>query len=465
MDMTLADRAFTLRQRLEIWANEAFFPLPPEQRPDALPAAWEEDFFSYISSLSLAFMEDEDTFYGYFFFQMAKKIKLDLKAPTGVTFQGTQYILFFQPFLFLEQTTDQMLSSIRHEILHIVFRHLLRVRDLRDQYSKLALNLAMDIIVNTYLDPVPADGVTIDRINGQYHLYLTPYDTLEDYAEKIQRGIDWKKRSKTTTTDHYVDTDKPHFNPAQAHDLWETTDQADPQTLVKFTEKYLDAADKGNLSPHLAGAIAAIRSTTPALPWDWYLRRMAGTLSCGTKHTTARLSRRQPYRLDLRGELHHYKARIVVALDVSGSISDSEFRQAMQEVLHIVQTQRVEITVLECDDQIKKAYTVRSIRDLQERYPYRGGTAFSPVFAYANKHKTDLLIYFTDGQGEEHLDVKPSGYKVLWVISGKGKTLSLKDPVGLIKPLKTKEEISLSELDDPHNDGYSMNNQEPIAFT
>ena len=311
----------------------------------------------------------------------------------------------------------------------------------------------------------PGNGVTIERINGQYQLYLTPYDTLENYAEQIQRGIDWKKKSNTTTTDQVTDSDKPQFDPAHAHDLWESADAADPQTMVKFTEKYLDDADKGGLPSHLSSAIAAIKSENPALPWDWYLRRMAGTLSCGTKHTTARLSRRQPYRLDLRGELHHYKARILVALDVSGSISDGEFRQAMEEVLHIVQTQRVEITVIECDDQIKKVYHVRSVRDLQERYPYRGGTAFSPVFAYANKHKIDLLIYFTDGQGEERLEVKPGGYKVFWILSGKGKTLSLHNPPGLIKPLKTKEDITLSELDDPHNDGYSMNNQEPIAFT
>lgn len=465
MDTTLADQAFDLRRRLEIWANDYYFLPDPKDRATELPPSLKDSFFFFISRLSLSLMEDEDNFFGYFFFQMGKELDLTLRAPTGVTFRGTKYILFFQPFLFLEQTPEQMLSSIRHEILHIVFRHLLRARDLRSSYSKLALNLAMDAIVNTYLDPVPADGVTIERINGQYQLYLTPYDTLENYAEQIQRGIDWKKKSNTTTTDQVTDSDKPQFDPAHAHDLWETTEAADPQTMVKFTEKYLDEADKGNLPSHLSSAIAAIKSENPALPWDWYLRRMAGTLSCGTKHTTARLSRRQPYRLDLRGELHHYKARILVALDVSGSISDGEFRQAMEEVLHIVQTQRVEITVIECDDQIKKVYHVRSVLDLQERYPYRGGTAFSPVFAYANKHKIDLLIYFTDGQGEERLEVKPGGYKVFWILSGKGKTLSLHNPPGLIKPLKTKEDITLSELDDPHNDGYSMNNQEPIAFT
>ena len=266
MDTTLADQAFSLRRRLEIWANDYYFLPDTKDRATELPPSLKDAFFSFISHLSLTLMEDEDNFFGYFFFQMGKELDLALRAPTGVTFRGTKYILFFQPFLFLEQTPEQMLSSIRHEILHIVFRHLLRARDLRGSYSKLALNLAMDAIVNTYLDPVPADGVTIERINGQYQLYLTPYDTLENYAEQIQRGIDWKKKSNTTTTDQVTDSDKPQFDPAHAHDLWERADAADPQTMVKFTEKYLDDADKGGLPSHLSSAIRhKKRKSGPAL--------------------------------------------------------------------------------------------------------------------------------------------------------------------------------------------------------
>ena len=438
MDTTLADQAFSLRRRLEIWANDYYFLPDPKDRATELPSSLKDAFFSFISHLSLTLMEDEDNFFGYFFFQMGKELDLTLRAPTGVTFRGTKYILFFQPFLFLEQTPEQMLSSIRHEILHIVFRHLLRARDLRSSYSKLALNLAMDAIVNTYLDPVPADGVTIERINGQYQLYLTPYDTLENYAEQIQRGIDWKKKDQTTTTDQVTDSDKPQFDPVHAHDLWETTEAADPQTMVKFTEKYLDEADKGNLPSHLSSAIAAIKSENPALPWDWYLRRMAGTLSCGTKHTTARLSRRQPYRLDLRGELHHYKARILVALDVSGSISDAEFHQAMEEVLHIVQTQRVEITVIECDDQIKSLSRPFRPRPAGTLSPIGAAQPFPRSLPMPTNTKSICSSTLPTDRGEERLEVKPGGYKVFWILSGKGKTLSLHNPPGLIKPLKTK---------------------------
>ena len=75
----------------------------------------------------------------------------------------------------------------------------------------------------------------------------------------------------------------------------------------------------------------------------------------------------------------------------------------------------------------------------------------------------NLLIYFTDGKGEEKLKVIPKGYKVLWVISGRGDKLSLNKPYGAVKKLK---EIEVKEdtvdMNDVRIDGYSMNNQQPM---
>jgi predicted metal-dependent peptidase len=46
-----------------------------------------------------------------------------------------------------------------------------------------------------------------------------------------------------------------------------------------------------------------------------------------------------------------------------------------------------------------------------------------------------LLIYFTDGLGENELDTVPNNYKILWVITGKGEKLSLIKPYGEVKRL------------------------------
>ena len=93
----------------------------------------------------------------------------------------------------------------------------------------------------------------------------------------------------------------------------------------------------------------------------------------------------------------------------------------------------------------------------------RGGTAYSPVFTYANTQRVDLVVYFTDGKGEEKLQTPPKGYKVLWVLSGKGDKLSLKKPFGLVKRLTKLPEYDPSlDFDDVEKGGFSMNHQEDI---
>ena len=102
------------------------------------------------------------------------------------------------------------------------------------------------------------------------------------------------------------------------------------------------------------------------------------------KKTITRRNRRQPNRLDLRGEIRGHKAEITVAIDISGSISNEEFKQAIKEVLSIVKNYNHEITIIECDKEIKRAYKVKSIRDVKERMAAGGATKFTPVFEYAN---------------------------------------------------------------------------------
>ena len=111
----------------------------------------------------------------------------------------------------------------------------------------------------------------------------------------------------------------------------------------------------------------------------------------------------------------------------------------------------------------KSLGNVYLVKDIKERINIRGGTKFTPVFEYANKKKLNLLVYFTDGKGEDRLEVIPRGYKVLWVISGRGDKLSLNNPYGAVKKL-SKVEVKEDTIDmsDVRDDGYSMNNQQPM---
>ena len=177
-----------------------------------------------------------------------------------------------------------------------------------------------------------------------------------------------------------------------------------------------------------------------------------------------RRNRRQPERLELSGTLRQHKANVWVALDMSGSITDVEFTNALEQVLQIVHAYNHRITVVECDNEVRRTYSMESVKDVKPRLDVRGATAFTPVFSLANQNRVDLLVYFTDGKGEERLREAPRGYKVLWVLTGENPQLSLHTPYGLVRELGYVGIDETQDIDEfvrmANRGGFSMANQE-----
>jgi predicted metal-dependent peptidase len=488
-----------------------------------IPEEFKIEFFSLVDKVNFSLLEDNDNFFGYFLFQMGRDIRFDISSPTGVNFIGTKYIIYYNPLIFLTLNRRQMESTIKHEILHIVSMHLIRAKALKGSYSKLAINMAMDIVVNRYLDNLPPGATTLELVNERYSLnlppsasfeyyveYLEPHisiqkevgkdrrrseemqeneeelqgirevleyedetlineEILQDYKEANQQvqkfikeyetEIQRKDNNESLQNDSFVSK----YDIAKTHDIWEESSKIDEKTWREFTSKVIQNSEKGMIPTYLRNMIEATRNMGGELPWNLYLNRLMGTVESNRKRTITRRNRRQPERLDLKGELRSHKANIVVAVDTSGSISDEEFKQAMVEVLSIVKNYNHEITILECDDRIRSEYKVKSVKDVRDRTSTFGATKFNPVFEYANHSKVNLLIYFTDGKGEDRLKVIPRGYKVLWIISGSGDELSLKVSYGVVKRLKdTGKKERTVDLGDVARGGFSMNNQESI---
>ena len=435
-----------------------------EFRPE-ITKEFKEKFFKLVDKVILSLMEDKDNFYGYFLFQMGREIRFDITSASGVNFKGAKYVIYFNPILFLQLSMKQMETTIKHEIHHILSLHLFRAKELKSKYSTLAINLAMDIVVNQYLDNLPPYSTTLKGVNNKYNLNMEAYNTLEYYAEKIQSELDLMEEDDEGEEDDSQMTDsmEDFYDPEKMHDMWQESDEVDEKTLKEFAEKVISASQKGTIPSQVESLIANLKNSQGEIPWNIMLKKLMGTVESNKKKTITRRNRRQPNRLDLRGEIRNHKAEITVAIDISGSISNEEFKQAIKEVLSIVKNYNHEITIIECDKEIKRVYKAKSMRDVKERLAAGGSTKFTPVFEYANNNKCNLLIYFTDGKGEKKLEVVPRGYKTLWIISGRGDKLSLDEAYGPVKKL-SKVEVKDNELElkDVKTDGYSMNNQEPI---
>ncbi|MBE6052235.1 MAG: hypothetical protein E7214_16730 [Clostridium sp.] len=431
-----------------------------------LPKDIEKEFFNLVEKVNLSLMEDKDNFYGYFLFQMKRKIRFNISTPTAVNFKGAKYVIYFNPILFLQLNIKQMESTIKHEILHILSMHLIRAKELKGKYSSLAINLGMDIVVNQYLDNLPPYAVTVQSVNSKYSLELELYNTFEYYVDKIQKEFNLLEEDEEGEIDDSRENSDyaSEFNIDKAHDIWDENNDIEEKTLKEFTEKYISLSEKGTIPTEAKALIESLRNSKGEIPWNIYLKRLMGTIESNRKKTTTRFNRRQPSRLDLRGEIRNHKAKVAVAIDISGSISDEEFYSAIKEVFSIVKNHDNEITIIECDNEIRRFYKVKNIKDVKERMAKGGGTKFSPVFKYANSKNINLLIYFTDGKGENRLEVVPKGYKILWVITGRSKKLSLKEPYGAVKVLKEVKEKDNLPTDEGGRDGYSMNSQGAVAL-
>ena len=221
--------------------------------------------------------------------------------------------MYFNPIIFLELNMEQMQSTIKHEILHVLSQHLIRLKDFKDKYSTLALNLAMDVVVNQCLDCLCPYSITLEYINNKYNLNLEKFKTFEYYLEKIQTELDLQEENDEGEIVDNNENVAVDFDAEKTHDIWEECIEIDEKTLRDFTEKFADNAKKGSVPTYIENMIKSLKNSKGELPWNLYLKKLMGTIEANKKKTITRRNRRQPNRLDLRGELRGHKAEIAVA--------------------------------------------------------------------------------------------------------------------------------------------------------
>ena len=423
---------------------------------------YEQRLWNILHDVNSLLLE-EDQFFGYFYLQMAHRIRFDMTSAFGINLKQGGYVLYVNPFILLRQPPDVMKDGIKREILHIISAHLMRVKTLSQSFNKTAVHMAMDMVVNDYLEHVDRDAVTVANVNERFRLMLKRFRTIEYYAKAIDNAMK-EKPELFVPVDNSDTAVAMEFDPQTSHDIWDESDSIDTDTMDQITERYINEASKGDMEGYVKSLIDTFQKTRRALPWYFYLKKLMGKVASGYKKTTMRRNRRQPERLELSGTLRQHKANVWVALDMSGSITDAEFTNALEQVLQIVHAYNHRITVVECDNEVRRTYTMESVKDVKPRLDVRGATAFSPVFSLANQNRVDLLVYFTDGKGEERLREAPKGYKVLWVLTGEKPQLSLHNPYGMVRELGYVGVDETQDIDEfvrmSSRSGFSMANQE-----
>ena len=181
---------------------------------------------------------------------------------------------------------------------------------------------------------------------------------------------------------------------------------ADVKQFVDSEQKNIKSWGK-----HSGGMLSAvIAANTPEInPKDIVRRFNNSVITQVSSSSRMKLNRR--FDLESPGKRRTYKARILFAVDTSGSMSDHDLARGgalVNSVLH-----HAEVDYVDFDT---KVYTVvKTLKKAQSEFKFegRGGTNFQEVIDYVQEHKYDGLVIFSDMCAPA--PTRPNKTKVLWL--------------------------------------------------
>jgi predicted metal-dependent peptidase len=357
----------------------------------------------------------KEPYYGLFLIKLNKV--WSTKLPTaGVSKNNINYQLAINPEFWENLSDNHKLGLLKHELLHIAFNHLGIFFKFSDR--KLA-NVAMDMEINQYILPeyLPEGGIDI---NNYEDLNLDRKAGCRYYYDKLRQLKDKKdKDGSCGNSDMDKLLDDIDQNNIPDHSTWEEFEdlsEAEQKLIERQVQKLMSDAKeetlkkRGHVPGEIDGLIVLEELVKPKFNWRGYIRRFTGV---STKIFTKKLRRKDNKRYsDNPGLKIKMRQKMLLAIDTSGSVSNDELKEFMNEIHHLYKA-GVDIVIVQCDTKINSIEEYKGKFEL--KVSGRGGTSFDPVLEYYQQHREyTSLIYFTDG--ECHTNLKPNK-DILWVLS------------------------------------------------
>lgn len=434
------------------------------QREQFLLDEIESDFYQLLERIKLFLISERDSYYGYFMMNLSFHANFYSKSIAGIKLNTYPPVMESNPLLLCSYSLKEIIFIICHEIEHILLNHPAEMVKCNptgeaDVFEK--FNLAADASVNDRLRyevktekrtfmMIPEWCILSETLKKMFR--FRSVRPMENYYYYFQLMMNRDKSHEGETSDPddgssgSVSSEGEMITPDNCGTYddhnWEAGDDADEitaviRTFVNTATEMMDKETRGLMPAYYLEQVQKINEP-PRISWKKLLKKYIGTIPDGKKKTQTRLNRRQPERYDLSGTVCDKILKIVVAVDTSVSVTDRDISMIFNEIFSILSRRKYCMTVIECDSEIQRVYTVKKPDDVKPDIAGRGGTAFTPVIEYINADRyfrDALLIYFTDGFGEDRIP-KPLTYRNLWVITDVKNQLSLEEPYGAVIALE-----------------------------
>ena len=316
-----------------------------------------------------------------------------------------------------------------HELMHCMFIHLQR----RGSRDPMLWNVATDITINTLIMSwFPKLETPLKFIDNSKISYTNKNSGAELIYEELLKNAtivnvyslgEGGEGGEGKVT--YGDGTSEMFNV----DLIKDPTKNDGETENRWRNKIEEAkvACDGEITPKTAGhntrSLESILDElyAPRVDWRALIDHLGGELSKGD-YSFMRRSKSSIHSNYYFPSLRSYEPRVLVAVDVSGSVSKDEYKRFMSEVGGLLAMHNCKIDVLQCDTEIKSYVELEPGDPAPRLRNGFGGTYFKPVFQYARdsiSNTIDAMLFFTDGYNGDkgfEKEFNPE-YPVIWVMT------------------------------------------------
>ena len=306
--------------------------------------------------------------------------------------------LEYNPVWLREMGDDALDQALRTEAVRILLKHPYQRRP--EACSQQACAIGSNLVIG---DSYHFPNLNID-CPGDFDLQEgQPY---EWYSRRIQERLPDSVGS--------ADPDGLSGRAAADNDLSELWDE-DELTLGLINGILENTKDWGSLPGSFVEKLkASIRSR---INWKTVLAGFrASVLSSERKLTRMRPNRRSGF--DAMGSIRRFSTRLLVAVDVSGSISSADLSHFYGVINSAFRYGFTAVDVLQFDTGVRAVRSLKHvIRDVT--VIGRGGTSFDEPIEYAHQNGYDGLVILTDGYAPEPMLPDGMRCKIVWVCSNR----------------------------------------------
>ena len=306
--------------------------------------------------------------------------------------------LEYNPEIVVEMSDDALEEALRAEAVRLLLKHPYERRP--DGCSQQAMGLGSNLVIG--------DNYSHPRFR---------IETPQEYGLKSGMSFEWYAREveKQKSGDGSGDSDDESpggesANDEKHRDLAELWDEDDMTVqvingIISTTKSW--GSIPGNMAELLTSSLKA------KINWrNIFAGFRASIISSKRKLTRMRPNRRTGF--DNMGSVRRFDTKLLVAVDVSGSISTESLQYFYGVINSAFRYGFESIDVIQFDHGVRAVHSLKKvIKDIA--ILGRGGTSFQEPVDYAHENGYDGLVMLTDGYAPE--PVIPEGFKagLLWV--------------------------------------------------